>query len=115
MCHQMAQQFIHVRVDSEQKRDAEKVLNSLGLTMTAGIHLFLNSVIRSKGLPFEIKQSREELLGDRMAKMESEFQKVVAKELDRDSADGHPIALYDKIKKCPYLEYPDGRREYADG
>ena len=115
MCHQMAQQFIHVRVDSAQKRDAEKVLNSLGLTMTVGIHLFLNSVIRCKGLPFELKQSREELLGERVAKMESKFQKVVAKKLDRDSTDGHPIALYDKIKKCPYLEYPNGRREYADG
>jgi addiction module RelB/DinJ family antitoxin len=111
----MAQQFIHVRVDSAQKKDAEKVLNSLGLTMTTGIHLFLNSVIRNKGLPFEIKQSRGELLGDKVAEMERRFQKVVARVIDRDRADGHPIALYDKVKKCPYLEYPDGRREYADG
>ena len=111
----MAQQFIHVRVDPAQKKDAEKILNSLGLTMTTGIHLFLNSVIRNKGLPFEIKQSREELLGDRVAEMERGFQRAVASAVDRDHANGYPIALYDKIKKCPYLEYPDGRREYADG
>ena len=61
----MTQQFIHVRVDPVLKKDAEKVLGSLGLTMTKGIHLFLNSVIRNKGLPFEVKQSREDLLGDR--------------------------------------------------
>jgi len=111
----MAQQFIHVRVDPVQKKDAEKVLNSLGLTMTTGIHLFLNSVIRNKGLPFEIKQSREELLGDRVAEMEREFQKTVTLEIDRNRAAGYPIALYDMVKKCAYLEYPDGRREYVDG
>lgn len=26
---------------------------------------------------------------------------------------GTPIAKYDREKKCAYLEYPDGRREYA--
>ena len=110
----MAQQFIHVRVDPAQKKDAEKVLNSLGLTMTTGIHLFLNSVIRNKGLPFEIKQSREELLGDRVAEMEQKYQQAVAETIDHAHATGFPVALYDKIKKCPYLEYPNGRREYTD-
>jgi len=110
----MSQQFIHVRVDPIQKQDAEKVLNSLGLTMTAGIHLFLNSVIRNKGLPFEVKQNREELLGDRVAEMERGFQKAVDNAINRAHGYGHPIALYDKVKKCPYLEYPDGSREYID-
>ena len=110
----MAQQFIHVRVDPVQKKDAEKVLNSLGLTMTTGIHLFLNSVIRNKGLPFEVKQSRDELLGERVAEMERMFQKVITETVDSDHASGYPVALYDKIKKCSYLEYPDGRREYSD-
>lgn len=27
---------------------------------------------------------------------------------------GVPIARYDYEKKAPYLEYPDGRREYAE-
>ena len=111
----MAQQFIHVRVDPVQKREAEKVLNALGLTMTTGIHLFLNSIIRTKGLPFEVKLSRDELLGERVAEMERSYQKAVADSTDRDRADNYPIALYDKSKRAPYLEYPDGRREYADG
>jgi DNA-damage-inducible protein J len=110
----MAQQFIHVRVDPMQKKDAEKVLNNLGLTMTTGIHLFLNSVIRNKGLPFEIRQSREELLGDRVAEIEKKYQKAVVETIDQAHATGFPVALYDKTKRCPYLEYPDGRREYAD-
>ena len=111
----MAQQFIHVRVEPAQKRDAEKILNSLGLTMTTGIHLFLNSIIRNKGIPFELKQSRAELLGDKVAEMERGYQRAVAESIARSHADGFPVALYDKDKKCPFLEYPDGRREYADG
>ena len=111
----MAQQFIHVRVDETQKKDAEKILNSLGLTMTTGIHLFLNSIIRNKGIPFEIKQSREELLGDRVSEMERAYQRVVADEVEHSRSEGFPIALYDKEKKCPYLEYPDGKRDYVDG
>lgn len=27
---------------------------------------------------------------------------------------GLPVAKYDDITKTPYLEYPDGRREYVD-
>jgi|GEM_PF-889591 len=110
----MAQQFIHVRVEPTLKKDAETVLNSLGLTMTTGIHLFLNSVIRNKGLPFEVKQSREELLGDRVAEMERGFQYAVAEAMESNITGGYPIALYDEIKKCTYLEYPDGRREYLE-
>ena len=110
----MAQQFIHVRVDSEQKKDAEQILNNLGLTMTTGIHLFLNNVIRNRGLPFEVKQTREELLGERVAEMEQKYQRAVLDSIENARDNGHPVALYDKMKKCPYLEYPDGRREYAD-
>jgi addiction module RelB/DinJ family antitoxin len=111
----MAQQFIHVRVEAAQKRDAEKILNSLGLTMTTGIHLFLSSIIRNKGLPFEIKQSREDLLGYEVAELERRYRKAVADATARSHADGFPVALYDKDKKRPFLEYPDGRREYTDG
>jgi len=110
----MAQQFIHVRVDPTQKKEAENIFNSLGLTMTTGIHLFLNSVIRNKGLPFEVKYSREELLGNKVAELERKYKKVVIETTDRDRKDGYPVALYDKVKMCPYLEYPDGKREYFD-
>jgi len=111
----MTQHFIHVRVDSEQKKNAESILNNLGLTMTKGIHLFLNSVIRNKGLPFEIRENREDILGFSVAEMERGYQRAVSEAIEESRAGGFPIALYDKKKKLPYLEYPDGRREYIDG
>jgi len=54
------------------------------------------------------------LLGDKVAEMESRYQRVVTETIFRDREDGYPVALYDKVKMCPYLEHPDGRREYTD-
>ena len=110
----MANDFLHVRVDPEKKMEAERILKSLGLTLTAGVNLCLSGIIRAKGLPFEVKLSREEILGERALQAEAAFQKAVDEQLAQDRAHGYPIALYDPERKRPYLEYPDGSREYND-
>ncbi|MDR2736134.1 MAG: type II toxin-antitoxin system RelB/DinJ family antitoxin [Gracilibacteraceae bacterium] len=110
----MASDFIHVRVDPAKKREAERILNKLGMTLTTGVNLCLNSIIRAKGLPFDVKLSREEMLGKEAAFMEEGFQQTVAESIVQDRANGYPIALYDAERKCPYMEYPDGRREYDE-
>jgi len=104
----MAHEFVHVRVNPAKKQEAERILNQLGLTLSTGVNLFLNSIIRAKGLPFDMKLSREELLGEEISQMEAGFQKAVAEAVARDRADGYPVALYDIERKCPYLEYPNG-------
>lgn len=110
----MSGDFLHVRIDPIKKREAERILNGLGMNLTTGINLCINSIIRAKGLPFDLKLSREEALGTKAYKMETAFQSVVAEAIASDRAYGHPIALYDKERNCPYLEYPDGRREYDE-
>ena len=110
----MATDFLHVRVDPIKKREAEKILNALGLTLTTGVNLCINSIIRAKGLPFDVKLSREDVLGSNAFQMETAFQKAVAEAVATDRANGYPIALYDAERKCPYLEYPDGKREYDE-
>jgi len=110
----MGQQFIHIRVDKDLKEKADNILSSLGLTMTTGIHLFLNSLIEHRGIPFDVKQGRETLLGSKVAKMERGFQRFVSDEIDRSLFARHPVALYDKVRESSYLEYPDGMRVYAD-
>jgi len=111
----MPNEYIHVRIDPAKKREAEKILNSLGLNLTTGVNLCLSSIIRTKGLPFDVKLSREELLGKKAFQIEAGFKKAVDETIAQDRANGYPIALYDAEKKCPYLEYPDGRREYDEG
>jgi hypothetical protein len=51
-------------------------------------------------------------LGEKASRLEVGFQSAVAGTIEQDRLVGYPIALYDKDKKCPYLEYPDGSREY---
>lgn len=111
----MAADYIHVRVDSAKKKEAERILNELGLTLTSGVNLCLNGIIRAKGIPFDIKLNRNELLGEKASGMEAGFQTAVADTIAKDRADGHPIALYDVERSCPYLEYPDGRKVYDEG
>ena len=41
------------------------------------------------------------------------FEEAVRIENEIKTVKGLPIAKYDFKKKTPYLEYPDGRKEYA--
>jgi len=41
------------------------------------------------------------------------FEEAVRIENEIKTVKGLPIAKYDYKKKAPYLEYPDGRKEYA--
>lgn len=45
---------LQVRIDSKTKKSATKILESLGLDLSSGIKIFLNQVLRSKGVPFLI-------------------------------------------------------------
>jgi DNA-damage-inducible protein J len=47
--------MITTRVDPDLKADAEKVLNTLGISTTEAINLFLSQVRLRKGLPFDVK------------------------------------------------------------
>jgi hypothetical protein len=41
------------------------------------------------------------------------FRAAVQSAIRTNQENGHPIARYDVEKRCAYLEYPDGKREYA--
>lgn len=45
---------ISFRIDDDVKRSAEKVLDDLGLTMSAAITVFLKKVGREHRIPFEL-------------------------------------------------------------
>ena len=45
---------VSFRVDDDVKRDAEKTLGAIGLTMSSAINIFLKKVAREKRIPFEL-------------------------------------------------------------
>jgi len=46
---------IQVRVDEPTKTQAMNVFNTLGMSLSEGVCLFLRQVVMHRGLPFEVK------------------------------------------------------------
>ena len=115
---------VTIRVDRELKERAEKLFNHFGMNMTTALNVFLRKAVDEEAIPFTINAKgnefrysgiprRELSLGEKAAQMEKHFQKAVADDITHNRANGYPIALYDAKSKRVYLEYADGRREYA--
>ena len=49
---------INVNVDINVKKQANAILNDLGLNMSTAINMFLAQVIKQDGIPFEIKNPK---------------------------------------------------------
>lgn len=46
---------LNIRIDPELKSQSEAVLSELGLSTSAAVTLFLKSVVRYGGIPFELR------------------------------------------------------------
>lgn len=46
---------MHIRVEPKIKEEVEKILNTLGMTSTEAINIYLRQIILNSGIPFEIK------------------------------------------------------------
>ena len=51
----MATTNLNIRIDKAIKDQAEEIFNELGLNMTTAVNMFLRTVIREHGIPFELK------------------------------------------------------------
>ena len=58
----MSETVIRSRIDSSIKQEAQALLERLGLTMSDAIRLFLHQVVIEKGLPFQVKLTKEQAL-----------------------------------------------------
>lgn len=46
---------LNIRTDREIKNQAEEIFNEPGLNITTAINMFLRTVVREYGIPFELK------------------------------------------------------------
>ena len=49
---------LHIRIEPDMKKKAEKTLSELGLSLTDAINVVLAQVILQDGIPFEIKKPK---------------------------------------------------------
>lgn len=47
--------MLHIRVRPDIKREAEDILDNLGMTTTEAVNIYLKQIILNCGLPFEVK------------------------------------------------------------
>lgn len=47
--------MIHIRVQPEIKKEAEEILNNLGMTTTEAVNIYLRQIILHCGLPFSVR------------------------------------------------------------
>ena len=52
-----AMSTIQVRIDEKTKTKAHKVFKDMGLDMSSGVKLYLNQVVKDKGLPFIVRSN----------------------------------------------------------
>jgi addiction module RelB/DinJ family antitoxin len=104
---------INIRIDSKVKKDAELIFGMIGLNLSEGINIYLRRVVADKGIPFPLKLTAAEVIGDEAAAMESAFAQAIQEAIDYKREKGLPVARYDKDEERAYLEYPDGRKEYG--
>jgi len=70
---------IYLRVEPQTKKQAESTLAKLGLTTSDAVNIFLNQVILTRGLPFEVKmpaltrEEAEEILMKQLDDAEASF------------------------------------------
>lgn len=50
----MAQTNVNIRMEENLKKQFDNLCNELGLTMTSAINIFAKTMVRQKGMPFEI-------------------------------------------------------------
>lgn len=51
--------ILTVRIDSETKKEAEKVFKELGLDYSKAINIFFKQVVINKGMPFDISAKKK--------------------------------------------------------
>lgn len=52
---------INIRVDDKLKNESQEIFKELGLDMSTGIKLYLNQVVKRKGIPFEVTLEKSEM------------------------------------------------------
>lgn len=69
---------VFARVEPEVKEQAEQILNTLGISMSNAVGMFLKQVILQSGMPFEVKLPPHPLDVSKMTKEEfdAELQKA---------------------------------------
>lgn len=105
---------VTVRVNKDIKERAEQLFDSIGLSMSAAINVFLRKSLDENGVPFALTTKQTGFgAGHSAEEITEAFNDVLQKDLMHSRENGLPVARYDVDLKKAYIEYADGKREYT--
>ena len=64
--------MISMRLNRKVKEDAERIFSSLGLTLTAGVNLYLSQVVMQQRIPFPLVLT-DDVKAELAAEKEAEY------------------------------------------
>jgi len=70
---------VQARMEPELKAEAEAIMASLGLNATTAITLFYTQMVRQRGIPFELKLPKDDVLGAMRELKDPAFRKKTKK------------------------------------
>ena len=56
----MKTKILQVRIEEEVKNEAEAIFKNIGLDLSTGVRLYLNRVVKERGIPFPMKEGEVE-------------------------------------------------------
>lgn len=80
---------ISARIDDEVKKEAEEIANSIGLSLSTVINIFLNRFIAEEGFPFSVTAPKKEKTTALFDK--SELEAIVKKAINDNVTSPTPI------------------------
>ena len=78
---------LNLRVNPEVKRDAEHVLNQLGISMSAAITMYLRQIALTGGIPFALKLPAAPRRVDADAMADAELAGMLARRVEEAAAE----------------------------
>ncbi|HKM12908.1 MAG TPA: type II toxin-antitoxin system RelB/DinJ family antitoxin, partial [Bacteroidales bacterium] len=70
---------VYARIEPELKKEAEDILNALGIPASNAVTMFYKQIVMHKGLPFEVKIPEPKL----------DFSKLSVEEIDTELNKGY--------------------------
>ena len=56
----MKTKILQVRIEEDIKNEAEAIFKNIGLDLSTGVRLYLNRVVKERGIPFSMKEGKTE-------------------------------------------------------
>ncbi|MCQ2799935.1 MAG: type II toxin-antitoxin system RelB/DinJ family antitoxin [Bacilli bacterium] len=94
--------LINVRIEDDLKKEAETILNEMGLNMTTAINVYLKAIVRTRKIPFEIMAPNAQ-------------KEDLSKSLEKEITDPEVLEIKDWVLKQDYVSITNMVREMKIG